>query len=150
MATFEEAFKFVQKWEGGPKVTNDPRDPGGLTKWGISKRANPDLDIEALSEEQAKAIYKERYWDKVGGSAQHPAVALVAFDTAVNMGVSRANEWLAMCQHSGDPRVTCMAIIAMREARYRSNKLFSVFGKGWLNRLTDLKREVGAILPSPQ
>ncbi len=42
--------------EGG--YTNDPRDPGGETNWGISKRAYPNLDIKNLAMEEAKRIYK--------------------------------------------------------------------------------------------
>jgi lysozyme family protein len=48
--------------EGGAKVTNDPADPGGLTKFGISKRSFPDLDIENLTYEQAKDIYIKKYF----------------------------------------------------------------------------------------
>ncbi len=48
--------------EGGDRVTNDPVDPGGLTKYGLSKRANPDLDIANLTYEQAKDRYIQRYY----------------------------------------------------------------------------------------
>lgn len=34
---FEKAFSFVLKWEG--VYTNDKDDPGGETKYGISKKA---------------------------------------------------------------------------------------------------------------
>ena len=43
---------------------NDPKDPGGETNYGISKRAYPDVDIKNLTEDGAKDIYKRDYWDK--------------------------------------------------------------------------------------
>lgn len=48
--------------EGGAKVTRDPIDPGGVTKYGISKRTYPDVDIENLTYEQAKDIYIRDYF----------------------------------------------------------------------------------------
>ncbi len=106
-----------------------------VTKWG-----------EGTQPGQEKRTPRE-VWDALGGDALEDAVALAAFDTALVMGLQRTLDWLEMCQHSGDPRVTVKAILAMREARCRSNKLFSVFGKEWLTRLTELKRESDALLP---
>mgnify|MGYP003149201708 FL=1 len=57
-----EIIKSVLHREGGAKITRDPDDPGGLTKFGISKRSNPDVDIENLSEDDAVLIYLEKYW----------------------------------------------------------------------------------------
>ncbi len=48
--------------EGGDKITRDPNDPGGVTKYGISKRAYPDVDVENLTYEQAKDIYINDYY----------------------------------------------------------------------------------------
>ena len=38
----EQAIPYIFELEG-VTATNHPRDPGGLTKYGISKRDNPDL-----------------------------------------------------------------------------------------------------------
>jgi lysozyme family protein len=46
--------------EGG--YVCNPHDPGGATKYGISKRYNPDVDIENLTVDQAKEFYYRRYW----------------------------------------------------------------------------------------
>lgn len=46
--------------EGGAKVTRDKNDPGGVTKYGISKRAYPDEDIENLTEARARLLYEQR------------------------------------------------------------------------------------------
>jgi hypothetical protein len=61
---FERAVAFVLRHEGG--YVNDPRDPGGETKYGISKRAYPRLDIKGLTEADAKEIYRRDYWEKAG------------------------------------------------------------------------------------
>jgi lysozyme family protein len=45
--------------EGG--LSHHAQDPGGLTKWGISQRAYPALDIASLSRAQAQAIYIKDY-----------------------------------------------------------------------------------------
>ena len=82
--TFEDALKFVLKWEGG--YSNDPNDPGGETKFGISKRSYPNLDIKNLTLKQAKEIYFQNYWLKAGCDKLTSPLDIIVFDTAVNMG----------------------------------------------------------------
>lgn len=48
--------------EGG--LINHPSDPGGLTKYGISQRAYPDLDIKNLTIADAVHIYQRDYLTK--------------------------------------------------------------------------------------
>ena len=87
MADFNQAIVKTLIHEGGSKVTDDPNDRGGLTKYGISQRSYPNVDIRNLTEEQAKEIYKRDYWDKVkADDIQSQEVAENLFDTAVNMG----------------------------------------------------------------
>lgn len=91
MADFNPAVAKTLAREGGAKITEDPKDKGGLTKYGISQRSYPLLNIRALTEEQARKIYKTDFWDKVRGDelkSQPAAEAL--FDTAVNMGATTA------------------------------------------------------------
>ena len=52
--TFDEIIDVVLHHEGG--YVNDPKDPGGETNYGISKRAYPDVDIKNLTEDGAKDI----------------------------------------------------------------------------------------------
>ena len=85
---FESAFERTLGYEGG--YSDDPNDPGGETRWGISKRAYPGEDIKQLTVEQAKAIYYRDYWRPVGGDGLRGDVAAELFDTAVNMGVTAA------------------------------------------------------------
>ena len=84
---FEKAISFTLKYEGG--YVNNPNDPGGETKYGISKRKYPDLDIKNLSIEQAKEIYYNDYWIKPNIyriSKINPKLAIAVFDTHVNTG----------------------------------------------------------------
>ena len=91
MADFSLAIGRTLEHEGG--YVNDPTDAGGETKYGISKRAYPDVDIAALTIEDAKAIYKRDYWDKVKGDDINSQMnAFSIFDCAVNMGISRASK----------------------------------------------------------
>lgn len=63
MADFDKLFEELILHEG-TALTDDPDDRGGLTKFGISKEANPDIDVANLTLDKAKEIYKERYWNK--------------------------------------------------------------------------------------
>jgi len=90
---FDNAFKTVIGHEGG--YVNDPNDRGGETKYGISKRAYPMLDIKNLTLKQAKAIYKRDYWDKCGAEyMKTPDLKTLLFDIAVNHGNRRAKMML--------------------------------------------------------
>lgn len=89
MADFEAAFEKTMRHEGG--YSNDGTDRGGETKYGISKKAYPALNIKALTLDVAKSIYRMDYWDRIRGDridAQEIAEAI--FDMAVNLGVAKA------------------------------------------------------------
>jgi len=91
---FNRAFEFIMKWEGGSTFTNDENDPGGMTRYGISQRAYPDLDIYDLSESQAREIYRRDYWIASMADWLPEPIRLAHFDAAVNTGVKRANKLL--------------------------------------------------------
>ena len=84
--SFEEAVEAVLRHEGG--YVNDPSDPGGATKFGISSRSYPHLNIQDLTREQAIAEYR-RIW--IAGPYEDLAdpIGMKLFDIAINMG-SRA------------------------------------------------------------
>jgi len=133
---FDKIINFSLRWEGGSKITRDPGDPGGTTKWGISQKAYPDLDIEQLTEEQAKEIYKRDYWDEVA-MGHYDDLDMCAFDTAVNCGVGRVKRWLITVN-------TWHELIDKRESYYRmisdKNKSLRKYLTGWLNRTEALKK----------
>lgn len=81
MADFNLAIPIVLKNEGG--YVNDPNDPGGETKYGISKSSYPAVDIANLTIGQATAIYLRDFW--LFGGIANQAVANKLFDSYVNM-----------------------------------------------------------------
>ena len=145
-AAFEAALEKTLKYEGG-YVKDDAGK--GESNFGINKSANPDVDVKNLTKEKARELYKKRYWDAIGGdalAAKDPALATIAFDTAVNMGVSKASQLIA--QSKGDPS----AMLSMRQQHYdnlikENPKKFAPFEKGWKDRVADLATSV---IPSAQ
>lgn len=129
---FERLIAFVLKHEGG--YSNDPRDAGGETKFGISKRAYPGLDIKNLTEDEAKEIYKRDYWDKAGCNALKWPLCFVVFDTAVNCGVGRATELRAFAADWTD-------YLFKRIGFYASLKK-PEFLRGWILRVLDLRETI--------
>lgn len=95
MASFAIAVAITIEYEGGDLYTHDPDDPGGETRFGISKRAFPHVDIRKLTKPQAEQIYLEEYWNPIrGNSITSQALAEQVFDFAVNAGVSRSMKTL--------------------------------------------------------
>ena len=84
MKDFNEIIEKVLEHEGG--YVNDPKDLGGETKYGITKRFYPDLNIKELTIEQAKEIYKSDYWDKNKVESLPQNLWHIYFDMCVNMG----------------------------------------------------------------
>jgi lysozyme family protein len=92
MATFEGAIGVVMQKEGG--YSHNPHDPGGETKFGISHRAYPNVDITTLTLQDAEAIIKANYWRFDGINDQ--AIATKLLDMSVNLGLSEAVRLLQM------------------------------------------------------
>lgn len=90
-ARFEKFWPRLQKYEGGDTVVNDTADPGGLTKWGISQRAYPELDIANLSEEKAKIVFYDDYYTPLFiAGIMDDRLSWQIFDFGVNAGINRA------------------------------------------------------------
>lgn len=126
MSFFDQAFAIVVGIEAG--YVNDVNDPGGETKYGISKRAYPNVDIPQLTLDEARAIYQRDYWNACGCDGYSWEVALVTFDCAVNQGVGAAQALHAASTDAADFQ-------ALRALRYAKNPNFDRFGKGWMRRL---------------
>lgn len=144
---FDKAFDRLISHEGG--YVNDPRDPGGETNWGISKRSYPNLDIKNMTREQAKEIYRADFWNVLGEA--HPAIKFQVFDFAVNSGISTAIRKLQAAIGVADdghwgPR-SAMALkmldvndVLLRFLAYRLNFMTGLstwdrFGRGWARRI---------------
>lgn len=92
----------------GSEYTNDPNDSGGPTKYGITLstlaryrgKTVSAADVSALTEAEARAIYKAKYVEWPGFTpilAISPLVAEEVIDTGVNAGPARATEMLQRC-----------------------------------------------------
>lgn len=97
---FDRAFAVVLGHEGGYQALPQDRGnytPGGLlkgTKWGISARSYPDLDIKNLTQAQAKQIYRADFWNKYYDLLKSEELAIKVFDFGVNAGPKRAVQCL--------------------------------------------------------
>jgi lysozyme family protein len=81
-------LKTIKK-EGG--YVNDPHDSGGETKYGISKRSWPQVDIAKLTVWDAFKIYKQWYADPLRiKEIDNPRIGWKIFDVGVNAGLVRA------------------------------------------------------------
>jgi len=146
---FDQAFELLIGHEGG--YVHHPKDPGGETKFGISKRAYPNENIADLTLERAKAIYRRDYWDRVEADSLPPEIRFDVFDVAVNSGVGTAVKMLqraAFAEVDGvlGPR-TRLAIRSMNPlllfARINGARLafmadlptWPAFGRGWAKRI---------------
>lgn len=92
---WNKAFEMVIGNEGG--YVNDPYDKGGETKYGISKKQYPHVDIPSLTLEQARDIYRKDYWCRYKCDCLPDAVGLVLFDSVVNSNAKRMIKFLQEC-----------------------------------------------------
>lgn len=78
----------ILKHEGG--YSDHAADAGGETRWGISKKSYPNMDIAALTIEEAIKIAKRDYWDVLRlDEVADPRIQSKIFDMAFNMGTGR-------------------------------------------------------------
>ena len=150
--SFEPAMRAVLDWEGGH--VDDPEDPGGETRFGISKAAHPKVNISKLTKDKARKIYRRDYWDVCGCNDLPSGLDVIVFDTAVNCGTDRAVRWLQQAVGAkvdgimgpktktaatkADPRGALREIVALRGQHYGSLETFERYGLGWMRRLTDM------------
>ena len=143
MKEFKQALQFVLKWEGF--ISNDPQDAGGLTIWGISYRSHKEavLEMERLINGQkkdeafkiAEDIYYENYWLDAGCDKLEFPSNILCFDTAVNMGKSRAKDlWLISTGWQD--------YLFKRIELYAGFKQANLYLRGWVNRVIDLYKLV--------
>ena len=95
---FDKIIEKVLEHEGG--YVNDPNDLGGETKYGVTKRFYPDVDIKNLTIEQAKEIYKRDYWDKNRVESLPRELWYIFFDMCINMGRGTAVKILQRAANS--------------------------------------------------
>lgn len=106
---FEQAVSIVMKIEGG--YVDDKNDPGGATKWGISQRSFPMVDIKNMTDEQARSLYFNHYWLLGKCSMLPERIRLIFFDMCVLNGVYAATKTLQKALNGAGYRVEIDGII---------------------------------------
>jgi len=159
---FLDALAAVLHHEGG--FVNHPKDPGGMTNLGVTKRVweewvGHEVDektMRGLTAEMVAPMYKTKYWDKIRGDDLPTGVDYIVFDAAINSGPGRAAKWLQQTVGAvPDGAIgagTLGKVAAMESAdiveKYQATRLafmqslptWETFGKGWGRRVA----EVGA------
>lgn len=92
MSAFERCLVRIRAVEG--EYSDLGEDRGGKTRYGISQRAYPSLDIEHLTWNEAASIYRRDFWDRMGLDELPEPLAFKLMDIGVNMGVAAAG-WIA-------------------------------------------------------
>ncbi len=97
---FDKAMEFIFLMEGG--FSHDVDDGGGVTKYGISSKQYPDIDVRNITKKRAALIYFEDYWLPLKCHIFIDPLATVLFDTGINCGVGSASKWLQLvCNKQG-------------------------------------------------
>jgi lysozyme family protein len=159
---FDSALKAILHHEGG--FVNHPKDPGGMTNLGVTKRVweewvGHEVDektMRGLTPEIVGPMYKVKYWDKVKGDDLPAGVDYVVFDAAVNSGPGRAAKWLQACvgvePDGGIGPKTLAAVISFDASQlvedYAKRRLsflmdlqtWDTFGKGWGRRVAEVQK----------
>jgi len=159
---FEACLDHVLAAEGG--FVNHPSDPGGATNMGITLRTLSEFreaeateaDIRALTRDEAREIYRARYWNPMRCGEMPAGIDLMVFDFGVNAGPGRSVRTAQRCAGAAADgavgpatlaalraRGTADVVERMAEARlayYRGLPTFPVFGRGWARRVEAVRR----------
>ena len=160
---FDNCMDMLLEHEGG--YVNDSRDPGGMTNLGITKRVYDEfyggdaaeVTMKALTRGDVEPIYRRNYWERCRCQDLPTGVDWAVFDFAVNAGTGRAAKALQQAveatqdgsigpltlmkveQHDANNIINRIAIY--REQFYRSLSHFDTFGRGWLRRNDETRKQ---------
>ena len=127
---FDHAVQWILKEEGGLTT-----DTGGVTKYGISQKAHPGVDIAHLSQEDAAEIYHKEYWRAIDADSLPPNMRLAAFDSAVNQGVGQTKTWL---KEAGGDLQKFMQLRIQKYAQLARDPKYAKYADAWAKRIKDL------------
>jgi lysozyme family protein len=168
--TFERAHKFVAEFEG-TEFVDHPRDPGGATKFGITRRTLARFrgrevskdEVKALTFDEAKQIFRKLYWAKMRCGSLPGPLALSVYNVGVHAGTGTGARYLQNALNAlgaqlavdgviGDLTIaaarsapldtSCGRIIDQYEAKLRAHPAFDVFGRGFMRRVKSLRATV--------
>ena len=129
-AAFKEFIVRIIEREGGDRLTRDPDDPGGTTKFGVSQRAHKDVDVENLTYDQAVKIYYKQYY-KPSKTNKLPAKLQEQYlDMIVNIGYSNGVKVLQRATNAKgkdkllvDGKIGPKTIAAVKRSRLEPDRL---------------------------
>ena len=161
-STYDEALRRLLAHEGG--YTNHPSDPGGPTNYGITihdyrKYVKPNAtaaDVRAMPVDEAKSIYRSKYWNAQRCDGLPAGVDYSVFDYGVNSGIGRSGKVLRRvvglpdttyvvtdevlrAVAKRDPKAIIIAINDERLAFLKRLKTWPVFGRGWGTRVAGVR-----------
>ena len=160
---FSEALEVILHHEGG--YVNHPKDPGGETNLGVTKRVYEEFggekEMKDLTKEDVEPIYKKNYWDRVKGDDLPEGLDLCIFDFAVNAGPGRAAKFIQRLVGTtvdggiGPNTLKCIddyvkessvaetieKYQSMRQEYYEGLSTFETFGRGWTRRVDEVTQE---------
>lgn len=162
LESFKRAVLDVIAIEGG--LIDDPKDPGGLTNFGIALNEHPGLDAErirSMTIGQAIDIYQKQYWQPIHGDAMPDPIAYVLLDSAVDQGVETAVRILQSAldiyddgvvgpqtisvAKSGNVKQIITEFSAGRILRYSQSPNWVRYGTGWAARVVKNAIDSGAV-----
>ena len=156
---YQKCLKTILHHEGG--YVNHPKDPGGETNLGVTKRVYEEhggtKDMKELTVEDVAPIYKKGYWDKMKCDDLPSGLDLCVFDFGVNAGPGRAAKFLQKMigttvdggigpmtltkvnKHVGDNglKESIKQYQNARQKYYENLSTFDTFGKGWTRRVEE-------------
>ena len=156
---YDKCLETILHHEGG--YVNHPKDPGGETNLGVTKRVYEEFggtkDMKELTVEDVAPIYKKGYWDKMKGDDLPGGLDLCVFDFGVNAGPGRAAKYLQTqigtvadggigpntlakleeyIRENGEHEAV-KKYQEMRQKYYEQLSTFDTFGKGWTRRVQE-------------
>jgi lysozyme family protein len=165
---FDEALKAILKHEGG--YVHHPRDPGGMTNLGVTKKVweewvgHPvgEKEMRALTPDTVAPMYKKKYWDAVKADELPTGLDYLMFDFAINAGPGRAAKTMQKAigttpdgaigpktmaaLKAADPADLIAKFSMEKELFYKALPTFATFGKGWLRRVDEAKSHAVTML----
>lgn len=166
---FSRSLDYILKAEGGftadPKDPGNNLSDGrhGCTNMGVTQAAWEEYvghkvsiaNMQALTKEQIGKFYKNKYWDRVQADALPVGLDFLAASFAINAGVGSSAKLIQKCINAipdgmigprtlqiiagVDPKELIEKFSEAKEQYYKSLKLFSLYGHGWLNRVESEK-----------
>ena len=165
---FDKCLEMLLHHEGG--FVNHPRDPGGITNLGVTKRVYEkwvgrivsEQEMRDLTVEQVGPIYRNDYWNKCKCDDLPSGLDWSVFDWAVHSGPGRSAKALqgiiGATQDGGigpqtlklvekhSPKEMIEKMHDKRQGFYEGLKTFDTFGKGWSRRNLETREKALELL----